>query len=78
MIKLNIDLCYTHNFPQRNDFGPVPSVPGPIENKNINISIAQSFKSLLLSFTAAEAVSTRQVTPLISIIRLSNGNIGSN
>ena len=77
IIKLNKYLCYACNFSQRNGFGPVPSIPGPFKNKNNNIYIARELQILLLSLTAMEEEAIRQVTPLISILRLSHGNIGS-
>mmetsp|Transcript_7553 Transcript_7553/g.9625 ORF Transcript_7553/g.9625 Transcript_7553/m.9625 type:complete len:85 (+) Transcript_7553:1355-1609(+) len=69
-------LCYACNFSQRNGFGPVPSIPGQIAHDNNNISIARELRSLL-SFSAVEVAAIRQILPLISVLRLSHGNVGS-
>ena len=45
------------------------------EDPNIRISI--ELKELLSTFTAAEESAIRQIVPMISILRLTMGNIGS-
>lgn len=68
-------------FTTRNGFGgkvmlpPIDSISDPDVLTNINKS--KELASLFFSFTAAEEAAIRQITPLLSIVRLKEGNIGA-
>ena len=70
------ELEYGRVHSRRNGFGPVP-IPPPIENnEDVNMTRYRRLFSLLSNLTAAEEAAIRQITPLISIVRLNHGNIG--
>ena len=70
------ELEYGRVHSQRNGFGPVP-IPPPIENnEDVNMTRYCRLFFLLSNLTAAEKTAIRQITPLISIVRLNHGNIG--
>jgi hypothetical protein len=64
----------------RNGFGGTPRVPPLQDVDDIvthNIEKARELYNLLSTFTAAEEAAIRQITPLISIVKLKEGNIGA-
>jgi hypothetical protein len=67
-------------FSTRNGFGGKPYFP-PFNDLPLNVTqnIAKSreLSKLLSTFTSAEEAAIRQITPLISIVRLKEGNIGA-
>ena len=60
-----------------NGFGPVPYPPPQSPNEDENFTIYRKLHSLMKSLTAAEEAAIRQITPSISIVRLTHSNIGS-
>ena len=64
-------------FSQRNGCGPVPTMPPPTDNDSNALVRAREMQPLFNSLTAAEEAAIRQITPLISIIRLKHGNLGT-
>ena len=71
------DIKFARCFAFRNGFGPVPYPPPQSPNEDENFTIYRKLHSLMKSLTAAEEAAIRQITPLISIVRLTHGNIGS-
>ena len=77
------DFCYrdipsealSRIFSFRNQFGP--SISNVIDNNYPNVGIAIELKDILSSMTCIEEAAIRQITPLISIVKLAHGNIGS-
>ena len=77
------DFCYrdipsealSRIFSFRNQFGP--SFSNVIDNNDPNVGIAIELKDILFSMTCIEEAAIRQITPLISIVKLAHGNIGS-
>jgi hypothetical protein len=71
------DLEFARGFSRRNGFGPVPKPPNALPLEDIHISRFRALHTLLSTITAAEEAAIRQITPLISIVSLTHGNIGS-
>ena len=71
------DLSYALTLSRRNGFGSVFLQPPQMVNENPNVTRARELFELLSTFTAAEEAAIRQITPMISIVRLAQGNIGS-
>jgi len=73
--------CLPPAFSVKNGFGGKVLLPPPelITDATTvaNINKARELSALLLSFTAAEEAAIRQITPLLSIVRLKEGDIGS-
>jgi len=58
--------------------GPViQPAPDTVGNESSNAAKFRELHTLLNSFTSAEEAAIRQITPLVSIVRLAHGNIGS-
>ena len=76
---LKIDLQFARSFSTRNGFGPTHVMnPTPIENNhNANFEKCRRLHELMQSLTAAEEAAIRQITPLISIVRLDHGNLAT-
>jgi hypothetical protein len=67
-------------FSMRNGFGGkirYPPIDDISQDVATNLEKAKELKSLLSSFTAAEEAAIRQITPLLSIVQLKEGNIGA-
>jgi hypothetical protein len=64
----NDSLSLARTFSSRNGFGPM--------GQPLN-TMAQELETLLLKLTAAEEAAIRPITPLLSIMRLKQGNIGT-
>lgn len=64
-------LALARQFSARNGYGPVPLLPVPGAPQ-----WAAELGTLLGTLTCAEEAAIRQVTPLLSVIRLAHGNIG--
>ncbi len=65
-------------FSRRNGFGKREFIPIPVRlESDINFNIARELQLLLKDFTVVEEAAIRQITPLISMLRLKGGNIGS-
>jgi hypothetical protein len=73
------DLCHGYMFSQHNGFEPIANVPTDLFDitEDIHITKARELHYLLDSFTSVEEAAIRQITLLISMLRLSQGNIGS-
>ena len=69
------DLLLSRIFSFRNRFGP--SFSYDINSIDPNVKIAIESKRNLSSMTCIEEAAIRQITPLISIVKLVFGNIGS-
>lgn len=63
------DLDLARPFSARNGFGTIPRQP----THPVDIEL----RGLLDSITVAEEAAIRQITPLVSVVRLNHGNIGS-
>lgn len=72
-----LDLQYARSFSRRNGFGPSIVYPALSDNEDTNVTKARKLYDLLSSFTPAEEAAIRQITPLLSIVRLAQGNIGT-
>lgn len=58
--------------------GPViQPAPDTVGNESSNAAKFRELHTLLNSFTSAEEAAIRQITPLVSIVRLAHGNIGA-
>ena len=68
---------YSYTFSVRNGFGPAHTVPEESPDEVENIRLSRELHSLMSSLTAVEEAAIRQISPLISILRLTSGNIGS-
>ena len=75
MSNLLKDLSLSKTFSQRNQFGP--SFTYQINVTNRNVSIAIELKYILSSMPCIKEATIRQITPLVSIVKLAHGNIGS-
>ena len=75
MSNLLKDLSLSRTFSQRNQFGP--SFTYQINVTDRNVSIAIELKYILSSMSCIEEAAIRQITPLVSIVKLAHGNIGS-
>jgi hypothetical protein len=73
------DLRHGYMFSQRNGFGSIANIPTDLFDiaEDIHITKARELHFLLDSFTTVEKAAIRQITPLISILHCSQGNIGS-
>ena len=71
------DLQLGYAFSVRNGFGPAYTVPDVQVGESIQQQNSRELHALLSSLTAVEEAAIRQICPLISILRLTNGNIGS-
>ena len=74
--RLPTDLQFARSFSFRNGFGPAYKYPTQTFVENMNITNGRRLQSLLMSFTSAEEAAIRQITPLVSLVRLSTGSIG--
>ena len=75
---MKTDLKFARALSTRNGMGPViESALDVVGNESANAAKFREFHSLLNSFTSAEEAEIRQITPLVSIVRLAHGNIGS-
>ena len=75
---MKTDLKFARALSTRTGMGPViESAPDVVGNESTNATKFREFHSLLNSFTSAEEAEIRQITPLVSIVRLAHGNIGS-
>ena len=72
-IKPLIDLSLSKTFSHRNQFGP--SFTYQINATDRNISIAIELKHILSSISCIEEATIRNITPLVSIVKLAHGNI---
>ena len=75
MSNLLKDLSLSRTFSQRNQFGPSFTYQINVTDRNVSIAIA--LKYILSSMSCIEEAAIRQITPLISIVKLAHGNIGS-
>lgn len=57
--------------------GQVPTVPPPVDDEPRPITVARKLREILTTLTAVEEAAIRQIAPLLSIVRLSHGNIAS-
>jgi hypothetical protein len=66
-------------FSVRNGFGGHLALPPwtSVDHHQQQIILAGELRCLLQSFTSAEEAAIRQITPLLTIIKLSEGNIGT-
>jgi hypothetical protein len=71
------ELSLGYKFSQRNGFGPVPTMPPLSDHESRHFVVARELQELLSTFTSAEEAAIRQIVPMISIVRLSQGNIGA-
>ena len=71
------DLQFARSFSFRNGFGQTHIYPPFQIDEDINITKGRRLQFLLSSFTAVEEAAIRQITPLISLVRLSTGSISS-
>eukprot|EP00984_Skeletonema_dohrnii_P031047 scaffold23084_cov153-Skeletonema_dohrnii-CCMP3373.AAC.2 len=71
------DLQHGYTFSVRNGFGPAHTVPEESPDEDENIRLSRELHGLMSSLTAVEEAAIRQISPLISILRLTSGNIGS-
>ena len=62
-------------FSFRNRFGS--SLSYEINSSDANVKMAIELKLILSTMTCIEEAAIRQITPLISIVKLAYGNIGS-
>ena len=69
------DLSLSRIFSQRNQFGP--SFKYQINVTDRNVSIAIELKYILSTMSCIEEAAIRKITPLVSIVKLAHGNIGS-
>ena len=69
------DFSLSRIFSFRNRFGP--SFSYELNSSDPNIKIAIELKLILSTMTCIEVAAIRQITPLISIVKLAYGNIGS-
>ena len=76
-IKSNqaVDLQFARSLSARNGYGPIYKYPDVRLNEDINVSNGRRLQDLLLSLTCAEEAAIRQITPLVSLMRLSTGSI---
>ena len=70
------DLQFARSFSFRNGFGPTHKYPLQTYVENMNITNGRRLQSILMSLTSAEEAAIRQITPLVSLVRLSTGSIG--
>jgi hypothetical protein len=56
---------------------PIPIIPPQTNMKSDHITKACELPNLLCNFTAAEKAAIRQITPTLSIVRLSQGSLAS-
>jgi hypothetical protein len=71
------ELSLGYKFSQRNGFGPVPTIRPPADNESHHFAVARELQELLSTFTSAEEAAICQIVPMLSIVRLSQGNIGA-
>ena len=68
-------------FSRRNGFGmrrkSADNMISPEIMSTVEFQTSERLKALLHSFTVVEEAAIRQITPLISMLRLKGGNIGS-
>ena len=69
-----LDISLLRIFSFRNRFGPSFSYDLNCSDPNINIAI--ELKEISSTMTCIEEAAIRQITPLISIVKLAYGNIG--
>ena len=69
----NLDLC--RKFSSRNGFGPGPLYD--VLSIDPNVQHATEMRHLLSTCTLIEEAAIRQITPLVSILKLAQGNIGT-
>ena len=72
----SVDLQFARSLSFRNGFGPIYRYPDAHNEENINITRGRRLQTLLRSLTCAEEAAIRQITPLVSLVRLSAGSIG--
>ena len=74
-----LELEFARAFSSRNGFGPTHVIgPTPIHNNDDpNFDKCRRLHELMQSLTAAEEAAIRQITPLISIVRLDHGNLAT-
>ena len=73
----NSDLNHGFALSARNGFGPCHTPPQQVDGEDVNISYSRELYDLCCSLTPVEEAAIRPITPLISIIKLNNGGIGS-
>ena len=74
---LLVDMKFARKFSSRNGFGK-HVMPAPYSlNDNEDESNFRELHKLLSNFNSAEEAAIRRIAPMMSIIKLSHGNIGS-
>jgi hypothetical protein len=71
------DLQHGFAYSLRNGFGPIPMMPPHTDGESPLVTRCRELQALLRTLTSAEEAAIRRITPLISIVRLAHGNIGS-
>ena len=70
-----VDLQFARSFSFRNGFGSVHLYPKSFEGEDPNFDVGRELQDVMLSLSCAEEAAIRQITPLVSLVRLSTGSI---
>ena len=70
-----IDLQFARSFSFRNGYGPAFIYPKSFEGEDPNFIIGRELQEIMTSLTCVEEAAIRQITPLVSLVRLSTGSI---
>ena len=70
-----IDLQFARSFSFRNGYGPAFIYPKAFEGEDPNFIIGRELQEIMTSLTCVEEAAIRQITPLVSLVRLSTGSI---
>jgi hypothetical protein len=73
----NTDLKHGFALSARNGFGPCHTPSLQLDGEDLNIAYSRELYYLCCSLTPVEEAAIRPITPLITIIKLNNGGIGS-
>ena len=73
------ELSMGYSFSQRNGMGPMPVIPPAAVDveEPPQLTAARELRQLLSTLTSAEEAAIRQICPMISIVRLGQGNLAA-
>jgi hypothetical protein len=72
-----IELMYGYKFSLRNGFGPVPRIPILTNESSTQVRNSARLAEVMAMLTPAEEAAIRRITPMVSIVRLTQGNLAA-
>ena len=68
---------YGYKFSLRNGFGPVPRIPILTNESSTQVRNSARLAEVMAMLTPAEEAAIRRITPMVSIVRLTQGNLAA-